>query len=92
MADLLTSGVELMLLGMGIVFFFLIVLIGSLKVMSAFASQFDVAAPTPRQTNTVTNTVRSVPDAAHIAAIGAAVARFRAAHNASWKQVELNYD
>lgn len=72
--DLLTIGVELMLLGMGIVFGFLIILVGALKVMSAAAGRLaPVAAPEPPA-------VKGRPSGADettIAVISAAVSRYR---------------
>ena len=73
--NLLLQGVELMLLGMGIVFGFLSILVFTLRGMSALADRLDdgkvleVTAPHPLD----------VRDDRHlIAVISAAVARYRA--------------
>jgi oxaloacetate decarboxylase gamma subunit len=81
MADLIGAGLELMLLGMGIVFAFLILLIATLKMMSAFAGKFDTPAP---QTAPIARTVTDggAANAAHVAVISAAIARFRATQGA----------
>ncbi len=78
--ELMMEGVILMVLGMGIVFFFLVVLVFALFGMSRVASMIEArhgagAAPTAE--------MPSVPVAADaggelIAVIGAAVARYRA--------------
>lgn len=73
--DLVIQGVELMLLGMGIVFGFLTLLVFTLRAMSAFAGRFGgpepVEAPVPPPI--------AVSDHRRlIAAISAAVSRYRA--------------
>ena len=79
MSDLLMNGFELMLLGMGIVFTFLIILVVALNVMSRIAFYFDtteevpLAAPTPQTMGKPENT-------ALIAVISAAISRYRSAH------------
>ena len=79
MADLLMQGIELMFLGMGIVFCFLVLLVFMMQGMSWLAHRIGGeeryhAAPGP--------SVASVPaaEAGLIAAIGAAVYRYRARH------------
>ena len=72
--DLLIQGSELMLLGMGIVFGFLTVLVFTLKGMSQLAARLDTTPPgqaTPEPINVTDN--RQL-----IAVISAAVARYRA--------------
>lgn len=72
--DLLTTGVELMLLGMGIVFGFLILLVFTLKLMSWLAGRFlspQMPAPAPAAVQP------AAADANLIAVISAAVARYR---------------
>lgn len=75
-ADLLTTGAELMLLGMGIVFSFLILLVLVLKAMSWLAARYSAVEPV----QSTQATPRTSPtDAAPIAVISAAVARYRSA-------------
>lgn len=76
--DLLMTGVELMLLGMGIVFSFLVLLVLALKVMSWLADRF-LTAESPVPTSTVTQPMPV--DASLIAVISAAVARYRSTHS-----------
>jgi len=72
--DLLMQGVELMFLGMGIVFGFLTVLVFTLRGMSLLASRLDDAPP-----GSATPEAISVSDDRQIiAVISAAVARYRA--------------
>lgn len=75
-SDLMMTGLQLMLLGMGIVFGFLIVLVIALKVMSWFAGRFP-ATEAPAPVAAATQTL--APDTTVIAVISAAVARYRAA-------------
>ena len=72
--DLLVQGSELMLLGMGIVFGFLTVLVFTLRGMSLLAARLDTTPPgkaTPEPISVTDN--RQL-----IAVISAAVARYRA--------------
>ena len=77
------AGVELMMLGMGIVFVFLIILIFVLRGMSALAARLSVpehgpeaaAAPSPVAVTDVGAAEPSV-----VAAISAAITRYRATH------------
>ena len=72
--DLMMTGVELMLLGMGIVFSFLILLVFVLKVMSSLAGRFLTAEPLAP----VSAAAQPAPaDTTLIAVISAAVARYR---------------
>ncbi len=72
--DLLIQGSELMLLGMGIVFGFLTVLVFTLRGMSRLAARLDTTPP-----GTATPEPISVTDNRQlIAVISAAVARYRA--------------
>jgi len=76
----LMVGLELMILGMGMVFVFLTVLIASLRVMSAIAARFpdpvpEDTAPAAGGAITPTSNVKLV------AVIGAAIARYRSAQN-----------
>ncbi len=78
-SELLSAGAELMLLGMGIVFSFLVMLVFTLKGMTRLAAWLDdgqetVATPAYPQTQVQDTT----NDTALIAVISAAVARYRA--------------
>lgn len=73
--DTLLQGFELMLLGMGIVFAFLTVLVFSLRGMSLLANRLDGGAS---ETSDAPQPI-DVPDNRHVVAvITAAVARYRA--------------
>ncbi len=78
--DLVMEGLNLMLLGMGIVFTFLVILIFALLGMSRVASLFGVPeqAASERVATAPAASVPSTADDELIAVIGAAVARFRA--------------
>lgn len=76
--DLLIQGVELMVLGMGIVFTFLTVLVFTLRGMSLLAERLDDTPPgsaTPEPINIS-------DDRQLVAVISAAVARYRASRAA----------
>lgn len=76
--DLLIQGVELMLLGMGIVFSFLTALVFTLRGMSQLAARLDDTPP-----GTATPEPISVADDRQlVAVISAAVARYRASRGA----------
>lgn len=79
MSDLLMNGFELMLLGMGIVFAFLMILVVALNVMSRIAFYFDTTEEEPAATPT-TQTMGKPENTALIAVISAAVSRYRSAH------------
>lgn len=84
MNELLMSGVELMLLGMGIVFVFLTILVFTLHGMTWLANQLyqPESANEQNQAKTVTNTSGSANasiSSDHLAVISAAIARYRAA-------------
>lgn len=83
-SELITSGVELMILGMGIVFVFLTILIFTLRGMCALAAWLDDSESATQQAAPagVTVTDGKAGDAALIAVIGAAIARYRSAHKA----------
>lgn len=80
MENLLLAGAELMLLGMGIVFGFLIILVFTLKGMSWLADQLD---STPHTTGQPAGPAATLPafadDTALVAVIAAAVSRYRSA-------------
>ena len=76
MGNLLMQGVEVMMLGMGIVFGFLVVLVFTLRGMSMLADRLDDTAGTEA---TTTQQPLDVTDNRQlIAVISAAVARYRA--------------
>ncbi len=77
--DLLIQGVELMLLGMGIVFGFLTVLVFTLRGMSSLANRLgeaEIVQPDVPEPIAVSDHRRL------IAVISTAVARYRASHTA----------
>ena len=72
MTELMSSGVELMFAGMGIVFLFLTMLVVAINIMSSLVQRFFPDAPT-----LVATTVSSGIDKSVIAAITAAVHQHR---------------
>jgi oxaloacetate decarboxylase (Na+ extruding) subunit gamma len=72
-SDLLLQGVNLMLLGMGIVFVFLAILVVALNGMSRLAASIAV----PDEPQAITHGVTGENDAELIAVITAAINRFR---------------
>lgn len=74
-SDLVLQGVYLMLLGMGIVFSFLAVLVVTLNIMSRLASLLYV--PEVHETATPTSSAADTEDTELIAVISAAINRFR---------------
>ena len=79
MTNLLVQGVELMLLGMGIVFSFLAILVFTLRGMSWLADQLD-AAPVS-QPSTAAAPIDVSDSRELVAVIAAAVARYRASRS-----------
>jgi len=81
MAELISSGVELMFLGMGIVYLFLIMLVFAINGMSLLVQRFfpenvsTITAP-PVVINSTTNVEKNT-----IAAISAAVHQYRSKHH-----------
>lgn len=73
--DLLMEGVELMVLGMGVVFVFLVMLVGCISLMSQLVHRFTPALPetakTPTRRPVATST--AVVDPQTLSAISAAV-------------------
>ena len=77
MTELMSSGVELMFAGMGIVFLFLTMLVLAINIMSTLVQRFFPDAPT------LTVTAATVPggiDKSIVAAITAAVHKHRSKH------------
>jgi len=75
MAEQMGSGIELMLVGMGIVFLFLAMLVAAINLMSTLVQRYFPDVPAPVRTP-----VSVSPDAGTIAAITAAVHRYRSQH------------
>ena len=76
-SDLMSSGVELMITGMGIVFIFLTVLVFALGIMSRISHALDKS----EHESAVAEVSPHKPDnTALIAVISAAVAKFRSTH------------
>ncbi|MCG6966934.1 MAG: OadG family protein [Chromatiaceae bacterium] len=79
MTNLLVQGVELMLLGMGIVFSFLAILVFTLRGMSWLADRLDTAPVS--QPSTATAPIDVSDSRELVAVIAAAVARYRASRS-----------
>jgi oxaloacetate decarboxylase gamma subunit len=78
-SNLLIQGVELMLLGMGIVFGFLTILVFTLRGMSALA---DRVGEGPVPATDIEQPIDVSDNRPLVAVISAAVARYRASHTA----------
>lgn len=78
MTDLISSGIELMIVGMGIVYLFLTMLVIAINLMSAIVQRFFPDAPTT--TITVSPAVPTI-DKSTVAAITAAVHQYRDKHD-----------
>jgi oxaloacetate decarboxylase gamma subunit len=78
MTELMSRGIELMLVGMGIVFLFLTMLVVAINIMSSLVQRFFPDAPTP--TMGATPIVSGGIDKSIIAAITAAVHQHRSKH------------
>ncbi|NOT12078.1 MAG: OadG family protein [Methylococcaceae bacterium] len=78
MAELIRSGVELMIVGMGIVFLFLTMLVIAIHFMSSLVQRFFPAEP---QTTIPVPSVTSGIDKRTVAAITAAVHHYRDKHH-----------
>ncbi|MDD5463406.1 MAG: OadG family transporter subunit [Methylococcales bacterium] len=76
MTELMSSGVELMLAGMGIVFLFLAMLVVAINIMSSMVQRFFPDA----QALVITAPVSSGIDKSMVAAITAAVHQYRSKH------------
>jgi oxaloacetate decarboxylase (Na+ extruding) subunit gamma len=79
MTELMSSGIELMFAGMGIVFLFLTMLVVAINIMSSWVQRFFPDAPAL----VVAATVSSGIDKNVIAAITAAVHQHRSKHKQS---------
>lgn len=79
MADLISSGIELMAIGMGIVYLFLTMLVIAINLMSAMVQRFFPDAPAT--TITVSPVAHHPIDKSTIAAITAAVHQYRDKHD-----------
>jgi len=78
MAELLSSGVDLMLIGMGIVFLFLTMLVFAINIMSALVQHF---FPEPQMSTLPVPTPKVEGlDKSTVAAISAAVHQYRGTH------------
>lgn len=77
-SNLMIQGIELMLLGMGIVFGFLTVLVFTLRAMSAFAGRFGEEEGVAE----MTQPIDVADNRPLVAVVSAAVARYRASHSA----------
>ena len=81
MSDLIIKGFELMLLGMGIVFTFLLILVVALNVMSRIAFHFDTTDESTAATAVQPQTTGKPENTALIAVISAAISRYRSANS-----------
>jgi oxaloacetate decarboxylase gamma subunit len=78
MTELMSDGVELMLVGMGIVFLFLAMLVIAIHMMSWLIQRFFPGTPT--STIPLSPLIASGPDKSTVAAITAAVHQYRSRH------------
>ncbi|MEI6070132.1 MAG: OadG family transporter subunit [Methylococcaceae bacterium] len=76
MTEMMSSGVELMFAGMGIVFLFLTMLVVAINIMSSLVQRFFPDAPAMGAAATVSSGI----DKSVIAAISAAVHQYRSKH------------
>lgn len=79
MSVLLMSGVELMLVGMGIVFLFLAMLVVAVNFMSALVQRF-FPAPLPVKSPVATTAKSAGIDPSIVAAISTAIHQYRSKH------------
>ncbi|MBL6985843.1 MAG: OadG family protein [Gammaproteobacteria bacterium] len=77
MTELMTSGIELMFTGMGIVFLFLTMLVCAINLMSALVQRYFPEIPVTRAVPGISTDV----DKSVVAAISAAVHMYRKKHN-----------
>ena len=76
--ELLLEGVELMLFGMGFVFVFLVLLVGTIRVMSRVIELFASKTPIPVTAPSAVKPASQEPDADTLAAIQSAIHQHRA--------------
>ena len=76
MAELMSSGIELLFAGMGIVFLFLAMLVVAINIMSSFIQRFFPETPLMGMPSSVSGGV----DKSIVAAITAAVHQYRHEH------------
>lgn len=79
MNELLMNGVELMVLGMGIVFLFLAMLVVAVNIMSTLVERF-LPAALPLSSPVATVSKSSATDPTIVAAISSAVHQYRSKH------------
>lgn len=79
MTELMSSGLELMFAGMGIVFLFLAMLVGAINLMSAVVQRYFPEAPVTSISIPVAQN-NAATDKSYIAAITAAVHQYRNTH------------
>lgn len=77
MTEQMTSGIELMFTGMGIVFLFLTMLVGAINLMSAVVQRYFPEIPASKSVPGITSDI----DKSVVAAITAAVHMYRKKHN-----------
>lgn len=77
-STLLLESVMLMLIGMGIVFSFLLLLVGIVRLMSVLLQRFAPVIPAPQASASAPLTSEIADDL--IAVIAAAIARYRSRH------------
>lgn len=77
MTEQMTSGIELMFAGMGIVFLFLTMLVFAINIMSALVQRFFPEMPVSKTVPGITTDI----DKSVVAAITAAVHQYRKKHN-----------
>jgi len=80
MTELMTSGIELMMVGMGIVFLFLAMLVLAINLMSALVQRYFPDAPPAPVAGRPPAGGEAGTDAGVIAAIAAAVHQYRTRH------------
>lgn len=77
MNEMMSSGIELMLTGMGIVYLFLAMLVVAIKIMTSIVTRYFPEAPAEI---TATPASKATDDPLIIAAITAAVHQYRSKH------------
>jgi oxaloacetate decarboxylase gamma subunit len=80
MTELMSSGIELMFAGMGIVFLFLTMLVIVINAMSGLIQRYLPEEPASSISIPVAVSNNSTTDKSHIAAISAAVHQYRNTH------------